>query len=704
MTFEDLLARFESGFSLERLDELRTATAGLVLNKAQRKRLTTGIEFARTRARVGRIANLLLIGLVTDEDYWLDWIRRSAVLRPSAYDLDIVVPQKLLGILKRIAEILSLPPKFIEFLGNLETLFALAFAARTLRRHIIRRLTNDHLLVKSCLVTVDLLFIGRTEGMTLETVKLTPEDAAAALSYLIFLTRKTSGPSGILLSGIDPDLIQTGYYLNILEETKKVTSYFTWELLVFHFGYSILIADDLSKVTVAAPSPEFAKSLRAGFIRQEAQTHSFLMQSPTNRISLTEVAAKFKQFMEQRQLIRRQSKPDRWVFYLPAIPILTEYFSQPALFREEYRGLTLLCKDLLATMEELSTFEVEGVPMINLIKAQRMMYVVHRVRVEKLKSVWKADPKAAIQSVAAVYEDDSLINFLGYSLPADDAKKILALLEWKPEQKDYFDIMYQPIVRAAGNKILIAPNLFSTSNLPRNTLQLTQKRLGEKGDGLLAKRLSDELKEQGFLAWPDVSYKFGGIVGDCDVVALKGEYLFIFECKNSLHPCSTAELRTSYDHLVKGQSQHEKFASLWPDQKFKQYFSKRLGVKLDNVQFLKTAIITGNRMFGGLQLGDSKVLGFHELVSFIIEAKVVILDQEFIERDQGPLKPAQLSDFLTNAPWDQHMLAAMTRRDKVTSFNGFEVHVEDYFLRMIDLAKEWGVELTDEEKTLIEGP
>ena len=51
------------------------------------------------------------------------------------------------------------------------------------------------------------------------------------------------------------------------------------------------------------------------------------------------------------------------------------------------------------------------------------MYVIHHVRVEKLKQVWKSDPEAAIQSVAAVYEDETLVNFLGYSVPPEQAEK-----------------------------------------------------------------------------------------------------------------------------------------------------------------------------------------------------------------------------------------------------------------------------------------
>jgi hypothetical protein len=703
MTFDDLLATFGSGFALDRVDELRVAAVGISTNKAQRKKLAAGLKDACSRGRVGRVANLALIGLLTDQEYWLDWIRRSPTLRPSAYDLEVTTPQKLLPIFRQIAEKLALPSDFTLFLGHVEWLIVLASGARSRRLTLIKLMAKDKLLVKSCLVTVDLLFIGRTESLTAVNVELLPEDAAAALSYLIFLVRKRFGLSSILLDGIDSKKIREGHYLSVLEETQKITNYFTWELLVFHFGYSCTLSEDHSRILIEAPTTEFAKALRVGFIRQEVQNQAFLLKAEKSITSLTDVAAKFAAFMEKQQLIRRKSSPDRWIFAIPVIPILTEYFSQEALFREEYAGLTLLCYDLLSSIQEVISFEIDGMLLMNLIKAQRLMYVIHRVQVEKLKQVWKTDTDAAIQSVAAVYEDESLLNFLGYSVPPEQAKKILAILEWKPETKSYLDIMYQPVVRAAGNRILIAPNLFSITNLPRNVLQLTQKRFGEKGDGLLAQRLKEELIKEGFLAWDDVGYRYGGTEGDCDVVAVKGGYLFVFECKNSLHPCSTAELRTSFDYLVKAKTQLEKFSGLWADAGFRQYFAKRLSANLSSIGTLTTAAVTGNRMFSGLQLGACKVLGFHELVNFIRDARVVILDQEFIGRDDGPLEPEQLAKFVTDAPWDQRMLDALRRKDQITQYGEIKVCVEDYSLKMIDLAAEWGVELSDELKDLLSG-
>ncbi len=700
MTFDDLVARYSTGFALDRLNALRLDATGIKPTKKQRKQLVSLIEHARTRGRVGRVVNLLIIGLVTDTHYWFDWIRRSSILRPSAYDLDAAIPQKLLKILREISKSFSFPSTFTVFLDSVESLFLLALAAHTTRTRLMRLLRQDPMLIKSSLVTVDLLFIGRTEMITAREVTLTPEDAAAALSYLIFIVRKKFGVSFIQLTTIDCTKINSGHYLAILEETWKVCSYLNWEILIFHFDYSCSFYHDQSRISISAPTPLLGKSLRAGFMKQEMQNQAILLKTPEGIESLTAVATKFGNFMEKQQLIRRASQPDRWIFAIPVIPVLTEYFSRDALFREEVGGLTVLCYDLLSTPQEVTSFEVDGVTIGELIKAQRLMYVIHRVRVEKLKKCWSTDKQIAIQSVAAVYDDGALINFLSYSLPADRAARILSLLEWKPEEKTYLDIMYQPIVRAAGGKILIAPSLFSGSNLPRNILQLRQRRLGEKGDGLLAKRLETELKQQGFKAWSDITYRYGGVEGDCDVVALKDGYLFIFECKNSLHPCSSAELRTSFDYLIKAQSQLEKFMSLWSHPEFQKYFAKRLSNELGAVHKTATAIVTGNRMFSGWEAGESKVLGFHELVNFVRDAVVVIFGKEIAGREEGLLLPKQLFDFITTAPWEQRILSAMKRRDRIISFGPVAVHVEDYSLNMLDLAKEWGVELSPELSAL----
>jgi hypothetical protein len=702
MTFSGLLTEFGTGFALDRVDALRSAAAGIVTTKAQRKELAAAIEDASVKGRVGRIVNFALIGLATDQAYWLDWLQRSSVLRPSGHDLQTATLGKLMPLLKQVVEKLALPVEFGAFVESLAWLVVLAEAAYKRRIDLIKLIDRDDLLVKSCLVTTDLLFIGRTEGIIRAEVEFAPEEAAMALSYLIYLVRKRRGPEAISLQGIDTEQVRQGYYLSILESIKEITDYFTWEVLVCYFGYSCRLSDDHSELLIESTSPGFAKAMRGGFIRQELQNRAFLLQMKDEEIlSFQDVADKFYSLMDEK-LIWRAHNPERLVFALPVIPEPMAFFAQDALFREEYAGLMLLSFDLLCPWKEALDFDIDGVTIFDLMKAQRIMYVSHRVRVEKIKSIWKNEPDVAIQSIAAVYEDQSLLNFLGYALPPDRAQKILSLLEWSPAQKTYLDLMYQPLTRAAGGNLLVAPNLFAVANLPRNTLQLTQKRLGEKGDGLLAERLKTEFIGQGFSGWADVEYRYGGLKGDCDVVAISGEFLFMFECKNSLHPCSTAELRTSYEYIQKAQRQLEKFKEAWAKPGARAYFGKLLNTNLSAISTVVTAAVTGNRMFGGLQIGEANVLGFHELVNFINSGRVVILDTEISGRAPGPLKPEDLRDFLVNTPWEKPMLAAMKRRDQVTRYGEMNIRVEDYSLKMVNLAKEWGVAIPEKLKWLLD--
>ena len=64
-----------------------------------------------------------------------------------------------------------------------------------------------------------------------------------------------------------------------------------------------------------------------------------------------------------------------------------DFFSQDALFREEYAGLMLLILDLLYPWNEALELEIDCVTIFDLMKAQRIMYVSHTVRVEKIKSI-----------------------------------------------------------------------------------------------------------------------------------------------------------------------------------------------------------------------------------------------------------------------------------------------------------------------------
>lgn len=265
MNFGSLLSLYGTGFTLDRLEELRKDSVGMTVTKNQRKQLAALIEESSTRGRVGRIVNYILIGVVTDQAYWLDWLRHSTALRPSGHDLNTATLEKLLPLLSRMSGELALPTSFEDFLENLRWLVALASAAYKKRIALIKLIAKDDLLVKSCLVTTDLLFIGRTEGTVREDVELHPEDAAMALSYLIYLVQKKRGPDAISLQGIDTKKIMQGYYLGILEAVKDITDYFNWEHLVCYFGYSCRLSDDHSALLIESPSPAFAKSMRGGF-------------------------------------------------------------------------------------------------------------------------------------------------------------------------------------------------------------------------------------------------------------------------------------------------------------------------------------------------------------------------------------------------------------------------------------------------------
>ena len=79
----------------------------------------------------------------------------------------------------------------------------------------------------------------------------------------------------------------------------------------------------------------------------------------------------------------------------------------------------------------------------------------------------------------------------------------------------------------------------------------------------------------------------------------------------------------------------------------------------------------------------------------------MILNNDISGRGPRPLQPEELWTFLADTPWEQPMLAAMKRRDKVTRYGKIDVRVEDYFLKMVDRAHECNVPIADDLKWLL---
>jgi hypothetical protein len=126
-------------------------------------------------------------------------------------------------------------------------------------------------------------------------------------------------------------------------------------------------------------------------------------------------------------------------------------------------------------------------------------------------------------------------------------------------------------------------------------------------------------------------FDLGTIVNprEIDLIAYKDGHLFIFECKNSFHPCNVYERRTTYEYIQYAAEQLE-LRKLWLSDKAKQAAAlKELGWNVPATNDIDTCIALGNRVFNGLVLDGHPVRSVHELLNVLLRGTVSLMEEQF---------------------------------------------------------------------------
>ncbi|MEG4083924.1 hypothetical protein [Microcoleus sp. POL10_C6] len=133
----------------------------------------------------------------------------------------------------------------------------------------------------------------------------------------------------------------------------------------------------------------------------------------------------------------------------------------------------------------------------------------------------------------------------------------------------------------------------------------------------------------------NLKYSFKGIEGDVDVLAVVDNCLFVFECKNSLHPCNPFELRTTYDYIQKAANQLTRFQDLWQQEPFRTDLARKIKTQSPLPSQLCSCIVTGNRMFSGLREQGHSVRPIRELCYIISKGEILLNSYNIYDQDAG---------------------------------------------------------------------
>ncbi|QVR68664.1 hypothetical protein [Acinetobacter sp. BHS4] len=206
---------------------------------------------------------------------------------------------------------------------------------------------------------------------------------------------------------------------------------------------------------------------------------------------------------------------------------------------------------------------------------------------------------------------------------------------------DHFDIQYNPIL-SLGNDFIISPTILAKSNLIRSILIKINNNLSISSNGdKMIQSLEKKLINLGFSIATEV--KLGAY--EIDIIAKKGNNVFIFECKNSYHPVNEFELRNSFSHIQKASNQLNNLEKMIKNKSTRQSLSKKIGFSLYKANF-HYAIILSNRMFNGYIYNNYRCINSYILNNLLDKGLVTINSNKYSLWKNSSFHENDLIDFI----------------------------------------------------------
>lgn len=558
-------------------------------------------------------------------------LRRAGVLRPSRYKFRSKGLEKVLDSAFELLPQLQCRQDRLKYLSSVRVLLKAAPQAHRLRQGLVIRLrTHKEIVLKSLLVVVNELFISNWQSDIFadsdQFEHWGAEDVAQAFSYVLNLMREEVGFAPNCWVHVDDQLGGRfdSFYNSLLIDAAKLNEFREVESLIDGMPYEIV--ENGQSLDVFSTDESFEQSVRLGYMQAEIQsairaqrTAQYFYKPDSGNQTMNEFIASAFQAGMNELLITKQHPKERLVFMMPMIaeffaPIITDTY-----FIEELPVIIGAgIDDFLPEGEDPRKIRVsQNLNIADIIKVQRLFSFVSAVFDEKLRGIQDAERRRIlkIRSVIPVIRHDMLLQQLTMILPQHKAEEVVQLLTLE-ESQDFIDVQYRPFIKF-GDYYIIAPALVARSNLSRNTIVANKMRneLMKETDPM-QNAVMNVLIGGGFKVKTEFTFNING-KRETDIFCWLDGHLFVFECKNSFHPCSAHELRTSYEHIKKAENQLD-IRLNWlktPENQAKLLLA--LGWNVPITKNIHTGIITANRLFTGYTKGVHPVRQAHEFINVI---------------------------------------------------------------------------------------
>ncbi|MFJ2991241.1 hypothetical protein [Pandoraea sp. NPDC087047] len=644
------------------------------------------------------VARALLILLGPEKA--ISRIQRDGVFRASHYSFNSPAVQAVVADWADNAVLYGLSETDADYLRSVKALWSLAPCLQWARRSLVDRMrSRQSVAIKTLLAHVDLAFAygmpGNTELSTESADAYSSEAMAEAFSYLLRLFHLELGITAQHFRMVDDSAVSNTFYQDMLVDAAKICEYLEAEVLVDAFPYSATASG--SEIRISADDPMLEKSIRAGYIQSDMQKAirlRALMEHGKAQdqeiLSVTNLAQIYYEKLGE-QVIHFVSKPvPRYVSMLPLVDELLRPFSGNGLFLEDLFSIEMLgTEDYVAPSEIIDSPVVGNISVIDILKVQRFFYFMQlgfRRAIDRHSPVTDR-PNVYLTSCLPVFEHQKLMVILGKLLGDEKAAEMLQFLTCDLSS-DYIDLQYTPII-SSGGWYMLSLVVLSGSNLVRNLLCHHAKRLTmrEKIDqDPMQAALKSALQEAGFLVEMEVDTGTKNNKLEVDVLAYRDGHLFLFECKNSFHPCNVYEMRTSFDHVAHAANQLTQRKTWLSKSENQRRVFDTLSWTVAPAANVHTCIAIGNRVFTGYECEGHPVRQVHEMLNLLRRGYIVIQDVSRRLWQSDHFSVDDLCAHLAGTTTVADFMTAMQPLDRTLSFGTSRLTFSTYMLDGRDLS------------------
>lgn len=646
------------------LDKLsRLLKDGIILiDKLAFKELQDIIEYSMTKPSFKDALSSLFILFLSGNDEYIAKIKSSGILRYSRY-----INRKCI-IAPVLSELLNYE-KAHSYLRNedkeyLTSLLLLSGASISLNKAYItiRDFTYKNLrkygyieISKIVLAYVDYIFMSTDYNQVPNPTDLTKEEIAEAASYILYYisSNRDICPTKNLrvIYNYEEFIIQNDIE-HIIDCAWAMLQIKEWEILTECFGYQF--KEDHDGLLIEPPHIMLDKSIRLGYIRTELQYESCLYRAysgiGSSAISIIDYATKVQETLGNRFTFEYKEEFGfgRYVMKFPdyVIDIFKKMIiDSDKCFKEDVMYLSLLGREQLITYSDLEDISIQGLSLKEFLKIKNIFIIIGQWLNENLKKNANNNLNLTYRSLIPILSKEAIKELLLQLTTEEKAQSFLDIISWSPQSERILDIQYNPFINM-GDFYAMPLNILANSNSIRNLYALMHKSnelLSNGQDDPLIQIIKDAFNYSNKPCITNIKYS----KGDIDIIAKIDNTLLVLECKNTLHPTSAHDMRTTWNHITKGQKQLRKIQTAIENKELDNLLENVFGTKSKDFESIYYAVIVSNRLFVGNFL-SYPVRSSNDFVNLLHDGMIVTSAGEYCQWVGDSLSARDIYNYFHN--------------------------------------------------------